>query len=47
MQLQLIDIKEIKGRIVLESGLHIGAGDTEMHIGGTDNPVITQVPDSN
>jgi len=40
MQLQLIDIKEIKGRIVLESGLHIGAGDTEMHIGGTDNPVI-------
>ena len=40
MQLQLIDIKEIKGRIILESGLHIGAGDTEMHIGGTDNPVI-------
>ncbi|MEA3487535.1 MAG: type III-A CRISPR-associated RAMP protein Csm3 [Thermodesulfobacteriota bacterium] len=40
MQLQLIDIKEIKGMIVLESGLHIGAGDTEMHIGGTDNPVI-------
>jgi CRISPR-associated protein Csm3 len=40
MQLQLIDIKEIKGRIVLKSGLHIGAGDTEMHIGGTDNPVV-------
>lgn len=40
MQLQLIDIKEIKGRIVLESGLHIGAGDSEMHIGGTDNPVV-------
>ena len=40
MQLQLIDIKEIKGRIILESGLHIGAGDTEMHIGGTDNPVV-------
>ena len=40
MQLQLIDIKEIKGKIVLESGLHIGAGDTEMHIGGTDNPVV-------
>ncbi len=40
MKLQLIDIKEIKGRIVLESGLHIGAGDTEMHIGGTDNPVV-------
>ena len=40
MQLQLTDIKEIKGRIVLKSGLHIGAGDTEMHIGGTDNPVV-------
>jgi CRISPR-associated protein Csm3 len=40
MKLQLIDIKEIKGKIVLESGLHIGAGDTEMHIGGTDNPVV-------
>ncbi len=40
MQLQLIDIKEIKGKIVLKSGLHIGAGDTEMHIGGTDNPVV-------
>lgn len=38
--MQLIDIKEIKGKIVLESGLHIGAGDTEMHIGGTDNPVV-------
>jgi len=40
MQLQLIDIKEIKGKIVLESGLHIGAGDTEMHIGGIDNTVV-------
>jgi CRISPR-associated protein Csm3 len=40
MQLQLINIREIKGKIVLESGLHIGAGDTEMHIGGTDNPVV-------
>ena len=38
--MQLTDIKEIKGRIVLKSGLHIGAGDTEMHIGGTDNPVV-------
>ena len=38
--MQLIDIKEIKGKIVLKSGLHIGAGDTEMHIGGTDNPVV-------
>lgn len=38
--MQLIEIKEIKGKIVLKSGLHIGAGDTEMHIGGTDNSVV-------
>lgn len=38
--MRLIKIKEIKGKIILKSGLHIGAGDTEMHIGGTDNPVI-------
>lgn len=38
--MRLIDIREIKGTIALKSGLHIGAGDTEMHIGGTDNPVI-------
>ena len=25
---------------MLESGLHIGAGDTELRIGGTDNPVV-------
>ena len=40
MQLQLIDIREIKGKIILKSGLHIGAGDTEMHIGGIDNTVV-------
>ena len=38
--MKLSKIKEIKGRITLKSGLHIGAGDTEMKIGGTDNPVI-------
>lgn len=38
--MQLINIKEIKGQIKLKSGLHIGAGDTEMQIGGTDNPII-------
>lgn len=38
--MKLKDVKVIKGKIVLKSGLHIGAGDTEMHIGGTDNPVI-------
>jgi CRISPR-associated protein Csm3 len=40
VELQLLDIKEIKGLIRLRSGLHIGAGDAEMQIGGTDNPVI-------
>lgn len=29
-----------KGIITLKSGLHIGSGDMEMHIGGTDSPVI-------
>jgi len=38
--MKLIDIKNIKGVITLKSGLHIGAGDTEMRIGGTDNPVV-------
>ncbi len=38
--MKLIDIKEIKGTIILNSGLHIGAGDNEMKIGGTDNPVV-------
>jgi CRISPR-associated protein Csm3 len=38
--MQLIEIKQIRGKIILKSGLHIGAGDTEMHIGGTDNPVV-------
>lgn len=37
---RLVDIKPIDGKIELKSGLHIGAGDTEMQIGGTDNPVI-------
>jgi len=38
--MQLVSLKEIKGVITLRSGLHIGAGDMEMRIGGTDNPVI-------
>lgn len=39
--MQLTNIKQIKGTIELISGLHIGAGDSEMRIGGTDNPVVT------
>ncbi len=38
--MQLVKIQKIEGTLVLKSGLHIGAGDTEMRIGGTDNPVV-------
>lgn len=38
--MQLAQITQITGQIELLSGLHIGSGNTEMHIGGTDNPVI-------
>ncbi|MFQ3675747.1 MAG: type III-A CRISPR-associated RAMP protein Csm3 [Endomicrobiia bacterium] len=38
--MKLGSIKKVVGKIVLKSGLHIGSGNTEMHIGGTDNPVI-------
>lgn len=38
--MKLVDIKTVKGKIKLETGLHIGAGDIGMQIGGTDNPVI-------
>lgn len=39
--MQLKNIEIINGSITLRTGLHIGAGDMEMHIGGTDNPVVT------
>jgi len=38
--MKLVNIKDITGKIILKSGLHIGAGDTEMKIGGTDTPVV-------
>jgi len=38
--MKLMEIKTIKGKIILKTGLHIGSGNMEMHIGGTDNPVI-------
>ncbi|MBF0121381.1 MAG: type III-A CRISPR-associated RAMP protein Csm3 [Desulfobacterales bacterium] len=38
--MKLEGIKEITGKIILKSGLHIGSGNQEMKIGGTDNPVI-------
>ena len=38
--MKLTNIIEIKATLLLKSGLHIGAGDSEMHIGGIDNSVI-------
>ncbi len=38
--MKLKNISTITATIELKTGLHIGAGDTEMHIGGIDNTVI-------
>ena len=38
--MKLTKILTIKAQLVCVSGLHIGSGDTEMHIGGIDNRVI-------
>lgn len=38
--MQLTQIQQITGTIILKTGLHIGGGDSEMRIGGIDNPVI-------
>jgi CRISPR-associated protein Csm3 len=38
--MRLTNIQKLSGTIELITGLHIGSGNTEMHIGGTDNPVI-------
>jgi CRISPR-associated protein Csm3 len=38
--MQLTSIAKIEASLFLETGLHIGAGDGEMHIGGVDNTVI-------
>ena len=38
--MKLTALRKLTGRIELVTGLHIGSGNTEMHIGGTDNPVI-------
>lgn len=40
MEIKLQKIIELKGKLVLESNLHIGSGNMDMHIGGTDNPII-------
>jgi CRISPR-associated protein Csm3 len=38
--MKLNNILKISGKIELLTGLHIGSGNNEMHIGGTDSPVI-------
>ncbi len=38
--MKLTAIQKLTGMLELVTGLHIGSGNTEMHIGGTDNPVI-------
>ena len=38
--MQLQNIQQLTATLILKTGLHIGAGDTEMRIGGTDNPVV-------
>lgn len=38
--MKLTNIIEIKAKLEFQTGLHIGAGDSEMHIGGIDNSVI-------
>ena len=35
-----IGIKKITGKIVVKTGLHIGAGNDKVEIGGMDNPII-------
>lgn len=38
--MKLTAIQKLTGTLELVTGLHIGSGNGEMHIGGTDNPVI-------
>ena len=35
-----LEIRKVRGTIKLITGLHIGAGTDEIHIGGIDNPVV-------
>ncbi|WP_298502189.1 type III-A CRISPR-associated RAMP protein Csm3 [uncultured Sphaerochaeta sp.] len=40
MEYKQIKQKKIVGRIVVKTGLHIGAGNDRVEIGGMDNPII-------
>jgi len=43
---KLLDIITIKGTILVKTGLHIGAGNDRIEIGGMDNPVIKNPVDN-
>ena len=38
--MQLNNIIALEGTLELMTGLHIGAGSEELHIGGIDNPIV-------
>ncbi len=38
--MKLTQIHILEAKLILQTGLHIGAGDSEIHIGGIDNEVI-------
>lgn len=38
--IKLNSIKQLTGKILLKTGLHIGAGDADLHIGGADSTVV-------
>ncbi len=40
MSYKLVEVKRIRGKIKILTGLHIGAGSDEIRIGGMDNPVV-------
>ena len=39
--MKYINTKKISGKIVVKTGLHIGAGNEKVEIGGMDNPIIS------
>lgn len=44
-EFKLVRIRTVKGTIVVKTGLHIGAGNDRIEIGGMDNPIIKDPTD--
>ena len=40
MEYKQLNLKKITGKIVVKTGLHVGAGSDRVEIGGMDNPII-------